>query len=212
MVGIGAALSAGWVDWLDQFDDVGAGNFDTGREIGVGLFTGGLIGGALLLIDERREDRRSEHDADLAAAQMRHGLAVAVILTKDEELEGIKLAGQDMQGIVLTGRNLFGAKLMGANLSGADLIGAKLSGADLRGADLSGADLFGADLSGANLIGADLIGAKLGGADLFGANLIGAYLFGADLIGANLIGAKLMGARHDKTTKWPDGFNPPPSA
>ena len=57
----------------------------------------------------------------------------------------------------------------------------------------------GADLRGAHLGGADLGGAYLGGADLGGAYLGRAYLGGADL----------TEARHDDSTRWPEGFQVP---
>ena len=117
----------------------------------------------------------------------------------------------------LTGADLTGADLRGVNLSGANLTGADLTGADLWGANLSGADLWGANLSGADLLAADLPGAALFYADLMGAdlayaNLTGADLSVADLTGADLTGADLTGVRYDGETKWPDGFQPPPSA
>lgn len=56
MIVIGVVMSLGLTNWLDGF---GAEGFETDQEIGVGLVAGGLIGGALLLIDERREMRRA---------------------------------------------------------------------------------------------------------------------------------------------------------
>jgi uncharacterized protein YjbI with pentapeptide repeats len=41
-----------------------------------------------------------------------------------------------------------------------------------------------------------------------GVNLIGANLSGADLTGADLDCAVLQGALYDKTTQWPEGFDP----
>ena len=199
MTAVGAGMALWGVGWLDWADGDG---FDTDREIGVGLLTGGLIGGALLLIDERREASRDEHDAKLANDQMRQ--SIIGLLTVKDDLTGIVLAGQDLKGFVASGRDLTRADLTGADLGGADLREANLTKANLTKADLGGADLGGADLREANLLGANL-----GGANLFDANLGGANLSGANLLGANLGGAKLFGAYYNSGTVWPDGFVQP---
>ena len=49
---------------------------------------------------------------------------------------------------------------------------------------------------------------KLDSADLEGLDLSGAKLSGANLTGANLTGAGLSGAKYNKSTKFPDGFDP----
>jgi hypothetical protein len=76
----------------------------------------------------------------------------------------------------------------GDTLAGANLWEARLSGADLRGHDLRGAMLWRANLTNADLRGADLRGAVL----------LGAILWGADLTGVTW----------DRTTRWPDDFDP----
>jgi hypothetical protein len=111
-------------------------------------------------------------------------------------LPGIWLARADLRSALLTGADLSGAFLGRANLSEAILIEANLSGAFLAGADLSGALLREANLSGAFLAAA---------------NLSGAYLVKANLTGANLGNANLSGIYYDDSTKWPNGFQPPPS-
>ena len=73
--------------------------------------------------------------------------------------------------------------------------------------DLRGADLSRADLAGAQLFNANLPGAELGGANLQDANLEGANLQDANLEGAKLGGANLQGIKHDRSTRWPEGFN-----
>ena len=62
-----------------------------------------------------------------------------------------------------------------------------------------------------NFADAWLISASLVGADLSKANLTGARLDGADLTGADLTGANLTDIRYDTSTRWPEGFTPPPS-
>ena len=69
------------------------------------------------------------------------------------------------------------------------------------------ANLATARLSGARLQGADLRWADLHDADLRGARLYGADLRGADLTGAELSGTRFWGAIHDRTTRWPEGFD-----
>ncbi len=66
----------------------------------------------------------------------------------------------------------------------------------------------GADLRRADLFGAGLEGADLSGADLNEANLYEADLNGSDLGGALLSGANLIGATANKSTTWPEGFDP----
>ena len=61
---------------------------------------------------------------------------------------------------------------------------------------------------GADLFGAGLEGADLSGADLNEANLYEADLNGSDLGGALLSGANLIGATANKSTTWPDEFDP----
>ena len=95
-----------------------------------------------------------------------------------------------------------------ADLKGAKLKGAQLAHVNLRGADLTDADLSGADIRGADLRGAGLTDTDLSGADLRGAYLSGAELRGAGLTDADLSGADLRGAQADKSTSWPDDFDP----
>jgi uncharacterized protein YjbI with pentapeptide repeats len=106
---------------------------------------------------------------------------------------------------------LCNASLRGANLRWAALRWVRLRDADLEDADLTGADLGDAVLAGAKLVSANLTDARLVGADLRRANLAGARLTGADLTGAQLEGACFDGAIHGPTTRWPEGFAPPPS-
>ena len=109
------------------------------------------------------------------------------------------------------GRMLGGEDLREVDWRNAKLVGADLSGALLYGADLSNADLTGALLVGADLYGATLSGAVLRDADLRNAKLRAVALSNADLTGADLSDADLNGATYDAETRWPAGFEPPPS-
>ena len=132
------------------------------------------------------------------------------------DLTGANLIDADLAHTDLTSANLFGAKLTNANLIGANLtssnLGTDLTNADLTNANLTGANLTGADLTDVNLISADLTDAELWGANLTNVDLFGANLSGAKLTGAYLRDAKLGGSlRYDEETRWPKGFEPPPS-
>ncbi len=142
--------------------------------------------------------------ATLAGANFRN--------TDLENLESLSSKPMDLRETDLTNANLSGAHLGDADLTGAFLLGADLTGADLTGANLTGAKLFSANLTGADLTGAFLTGAKLFGANLTGAFLTGADLTGADLNVADLTNATLQGIIYDSSTKWPNGFTPPPSS
>lgn len=141
--------------------------------------------------------------ADLDEADLSQARLAGVDLS-DAVLTGAKLGGADLTRAVLTGAHLDNADLNHARLEWARLDGAKLSQARLAQADMARADLRGADLAQADLFAADL-----SGADLSGARLDEADLSGANLSGADLNGTHLRAVRHDETTRWPDGFNPP---
>ncbi|MEM9611666.1 MAG: pentapeptide repeat-containing protein [Actinomycetota bacterium] len=222
----GAGLTLDPTSALDVLN--GSSDFDTSREIGVGLLTGGLVGVALLIIDERRESRRDEHDADLSASQRRHTLAVALAIKED--LREICLANQDLQGVVLVGRDLRGADLVDvdfrdAQLGLVDFTDAALGGSNLESANLSGSQLTETDLSSTNLRSSNLAGvvmtnASLADADLSSANLAGAtlsfvLLTGADLSEArNLEAAQFENVLWDPSSppQWPVGFATPTNA
>ena len=103
----------------------------------------------------------------------------------------------DWQGAQLT--NAFWKQV---DARGVDFFEANFNSASLRGAHLRGAVLYQASLRGATLINANLQEADLRGADLTGARLTD----------ADLTGAKLEGITYDGSTRWPAGFQPPPSA
>lgn len=168
--------------------------------------------------------------ADLARADLRRASLAGANL-RGANLRGADLRGADLEGAVLAETALqgskydgdtrwpngFAAKNSGALGPGAQLGGVDLQGADLRGASLTDANLQGGDLRRANLAegrmrGANLNGATLRGASLRKADLRDTDLRGADLREADLRGVNLAGARHDATTKWPEGFRPPADA
>jgi uncharacterized protein YjbI with pentapeptide repeats len=94
------------------------------------------------------------------------------------------------------------------DFSRAELGDADLQGVNLRGADLSYADLSEANLTGANLRGTDLSFADLSQANLQDADIRGALLMSANLRQANLQGVKLEKADCDRTTNFPQDFDP----
>ncbi|MGF2035799.1 MAG: pentapeptide repeat-containing protein [Nostoc sp. CmiVER01] len=94
------------------------------------------------------------------------------------------------------------------DFSKAELGNADLQGINLKGSDLSYADLSEANLSGANLRGTDLSFADLGQANLKDANLKGALLMSTNLRQANLKGANLEKADYDRSTNFPQDFDP----
>lgn len=129
----------------------------------------------------------------------------------------------DLSNACLIGADLKEAKLDSAWLNSTILTGATLAGANLASADLSHAVLKNACLckneksrterkaTNANLTNANLTDANLTDAILTSADLTGADLTNADLTRANLTGATLRGIRYSESTRWPDGFTPPPS-
>jgi uncharacterized protein YjbI with pentapeptide repeats len=212
---------------------LGAGSGSVGRDLGLAILSGGIVGGALVVVESLLA---SAADARSSAAALR------AMLSTTPDLNGIDLADEQLPNLYLPGRALVAAQLCGTNLSGsqlpfADLRYAQLRNADLRHADLRGATLVGADLSGADLRGtllddADLSDANLDQADLSDASLVDARAqrtrFGtAELTGATfdnvyLEGADLSavrgrlelagGTQYDQATRWPPTFGAPPSA
>ncbi|MBW4674205.1 MAG: pentapeptide repeat-containing protein [Desmonostoc geniculatum HA4340-LM1] len=94
------------------------------------------------------------------------------------------------------------------DFSRAELGNADLQGINLKGSDLSYADLSQANLSGANLRGTDLSFADLSQANLRDADLRGALLMSANLRQADLKGANLEKADCDRSTHFPENFDP----
>ncbi|MDZ8186739.1 MAG: pentapeptide repeat-containing protein [Nostoc sp. ChiSLP02] len=94
------------------------------------------------------------------------------------------------------------------DFSKAELGNADLQGINLKGSDFSYADLSESNLSGANLRGTDLSFADLSQANLRDADLRGALLMSANLREADLKGAKLEKADYDRSTHFPENFDP----
>jgi len=90
----------------------------------------------------------------------------------------------------------------------AGLIGEGIAVVKLNGADLRSANLESASLRNAHLASVDLAYANLSYANLDNGNLGNADLHGADLTEANLRDANLRDALYDKSTKWPERFDP----
>jgi uncharacterized protein YjbI with pentapeptide repeats len=207
-----------------------AGAGSVGRDLGLAILSGGIVGGALVTVESllaSAADKRS------AAASLR------MMLSTTTDLNGIDLSGEQLAEMYLPGR-----ALVAAELSNAEFTGTKLPFADLRFAQLRAADLRNVDLRGATLAGADLTGADLRGALLDDADISDAVLAGADLRGATLRdvraqrtrfgnatvtaaqfdnvfleGADLSevagtltlqgAAQYDETTRWRPEFDPP---
>ncbi|HYS34338.1 MAG TPA: pentapeptide repeat-containing protein [Pseudonocardiaceae bacterium] len=221
---VGHVHQHGWT-WTGLIDDLYA---------NVGLE---LVGMAfvILLIDRfaaRREDERRRHQLVRELASTDRGLTARAVIELDAQgwlyddtLVGAQLSGANLAGARLERANLQTTILAGADLTHANLSGARMAGANLTDAVLDRANLEMADLSGAilpqarlarvdaalaTLTTANLEGADLHDADLTGADLRGADLRGADLAGCRLGRASLDGVRWDTTTRWPEGFSPPP--
>jgi|GEM_PF-3309919 len=224
---VGALVATGTIVSL------GAGTESVGRDLGLAILSGGIVGGALVTVEGLLA---SAADARSSAASLR------TMLSTTSDLNGIDLDGEQLTDLYLPGRALVAAQLCGTDLSGsklpfADLRYAQLTNADLRNADLRGSTLVGADLTGAKLQGAllddaDLSEATLDSVDLSRASLIDARAqrtrFGtADLTGANLGNIYLEGSdlssitgrlrivgpvQYDDATRWPASFAPPGSS
>ncbi|MEE6140570.1 pentapeptide repeat-containing protein [Mycobacterium sp. 050128] len=140
--------------------------------------------------------------------------ALAVIGRRDRaapQFERIDLQTTCLANVILTR-----AYLDGVLLNASYLVGAWLPSASLVDAGLLMANLNAAKFTDANLTGADLSIANLYYSSLDQTNLTGAKLYAADLSDANLIGATLArtdlgNIYYNATTRWPEGFTPPPS-
>ena len=113
----------------------------------------------------------------------------------------VKLTPEKDGSVNLSGQDLRAVDFSNINLPRTSLAGAKLSNA--RGANLSGSSLMGAELNEA-----DVSNANLREADLYGASLRDADARGTDFTGAKFRHTDLTGAKYDKTTRFPDGFDP----
>lgn len=123
-------------------------------------------------------------------------------------MRGFDLYNRDLYKLKLENADLRRANLSEAYMRSIDLSNADVSRANLSGATLRKAVLRNADLGNSNLSKANLRRADLSHADLHKANLSEADLTMADLTGANLEGADLNAAKYDRSTKWPENFDP----
>jgi len=155
------------------------------------------------------------------------------------ELQGANFASADLSGGVLYRADLGGANFTDANLFTANFIETNLSGANLAGA-YALANFNGAKLHGANFFGSDLRMASMENTDLSNCDLRSAnlditsttpmeleriYVLMEEILGEGdvrnmplsewptygLESANFTNILWDETTRWPQGFNPPPS-
>jgi hypothetical protein len=85
-----------------------------------------------------------------------------------------------------------------------------LNATDFTGSVMARATLDDTNLTGALLVDVNLRRATLRNADLTGARIEGSDLRGADFSGATFTGATtITTVLHDRSTVWPDGFDPP---
>jgi len=111
-----------------------------------------------------------------------------------------------------------GASLQLANLPGVNFDYADMRRTNFNNAIISGSSLVNSNFSDANLTGsiltnsilknADLSGTVLQNANLEGADLSSAILYGADLRDAKLDSAVITDAKYDKSTLWPEKYQP----
>lgn len=176
-----------------------------------------LVGADLIQanLQGARLQRANLQGADLFAANLQGGHLI------EAQLQEARLEGANLQGALIRRSNLQRASLRRANLQKVSLREANLQMAVLEGANLKGARLWDANLQGASfgeanliearIVGANLQGALLGGANLQGASLKEAILKGADLWWVEgLTDEQVAEAVWDETTRWPEGFSPPP--
>jgi uncharacterized protein YjbI with pentapeptide repeats len=188
-----------------------AGDDQGTAELGGAILSGGIVGGAFVLV---------ERMLNAAARKRNHQDRLRQQLESGEVFPAMNLAGEDLAGLYLPNRVFFGAVLNHANLRDAQLLFGDLrhieaTGASFAGADLSGVNLSNACLSEADFTDANMRDCGLRDADLTGATLRDTVLLRADLSGADLRGADLKGVTLDGVrcvnTRWPDGFEPPES-
>ena len=114
---------------------------------------------------------------------------------------------KDLNGLSMPAADLSNAQLTYRQMRGADLTGANLANANLQGCDLRAANLTGATLTRVTFYDADLRGADLSEAEVSGTSFRSARLEGADMQCKMLQGIRIP-ATYDKSTRWPDGFDP----
>lgn len=128
----------------------------------------------------------------VTAASLRAGLI------DDKEMLSLEMVNADLSRMILEYRNLRGANFSGSNLERASLQGCDLRAVSFKGSNLTDTVFFAADLRGANFQDATIKNT----------NFQQARLENADLSGAKIEDIQRMGATYNKTTKWPEAFDP----
>jgi BTB/POZ domain-containing protein KCTD9 len=143
----------------------------------------------------------------------RDGVSLAGLNVSDAYLKGINLEHANIFSSTLSKANLSEANLDFVELGNSDLTEAYLASASLKSANLvrsgfESSDLSNADLTKANLFACDLRKADLTQAKLIDVNLKKANLMGTNLETADLSRAQVAGAFYDKSTVFPENFDP----
>lgn len=183
------------------------------RDIVVAMILGVLLAAGSIWGQKVIDDRRAVRDAAKQEADNRHteqleNLVFVRSLSSDSE-QARPFSHMDLATMALVG-----LQLPDADFAYADLTDTLLMQTDFTGSDFSAAILVNADLSYANLTDARLssdVYADDDGEALRGADLTGATLIGTTLTGADLSDAVLTDIYYDDSTRWPQGFRPPPS-
>lgn len=184
------------------------------RDIVIATIVGTLLAAGSIWGQNLIDDSRAIRDEAKQKAQARHdeqlgNLVFVRQLSSADPEQARPFSYMDLEGMALVGLELPGADFAYANLTDTRMMETDFTGADFSATTLVNADLAYADLTNARLSGdrfATDDGARHVGADLTHATLLGTNLTGADLSGANL-----TDIYYDESTRWPVGFQPPPS-
>lgn len=172
---------------------------DTKHSSGWGLRTKQQLRGVTRRVEIQFEALRN--DEDLAWTR------IEITALRLHRMEGATYADGTLLNVQATLNKCLSQDFLERRTNGDLLVGlADFSSNDVRGLDFRNVFFFGADLHGCDLNGVNLFNCDLSYADLFGANLTG-----ADLSNANLTGTNITDVLWDETTRWPEGFTPPPS-
>ncbi|WP_336711063.1 pentapeptide repeat-containing protein [Arthrobacter sp. USHLN218] len=183
----------------------------------IGLVVGLATGGALFLLGNYAENSLADQQQRIENLRFVRERSSTDVDT-NRPFRGLDLQGQNLSGLDLPEAKMVSADLEKSDLRFIHLQRAQLHTADLRQANLTSSSLFDTKFIDANLQDAQVMHsfaqeAEFTGADLNGTDFDGTALQAADFRGAkNLDKATLQGSCWDRTTKWPDGFQPPPSA
>ncbi|WP_178997029.1 pentapeptide repeat-containing protein [Paenarthrobacter nitroguajacolicus] len=182
------------------------------------MVSGSIVAVLSVFVQVHFDDVRSDKEArqeNLRFVRDRSGLEQTL-----RPFATLDLAGQSLAGLHLEEANFRDADLSEVSaeqgvFSSSQFKDANLSKANFFGAHMAGSELTKADLSKGRFYQTDLKNARLGFANVDGADFVTANLSGADFRVENIDKAKLVGEAnttvcYDSTTKWPDGFQPPP--